>query len=112
MEKEFHERYEYARKRIKEKKLLYYHFILFIVGSLFMYVANELLEYGLPNQWYKWGIVVWFFIFILHFIHVYITRKFMNKAWEKQQIEHLVNKQEKKIEQLNSKNESGNQNSI
>ena len=62
MEKEFHERYEYARNRIKEKKFLYYHFILFVVGSLFMYVANELLEYGLPTVWYKLAIVIWFFI--------------------------------------------------
>jgi hypothetical protein len=108
MEKEFHERYEYARNRIKEKKFLYYHFILFIVGSLFMYVANELLEYGLPNLWYKWAIVVWFFILILHFIRIYIVKKFMSKAWEQQQIEHLMQKQEKKINQLESKINSEN----
>jgi hypothetical protein len=108
MDKEFYDRYEYARTRIKEKKLLYYHFILFISGSLFMYVANELLEYGLPNLWYKWAIAVWFFIFILHFIRVFITQKFMNKAWEQQQIEHLMSKQEKKIEQLDSQINSKN----
>ncbi|RYG14734.1 MAG: 2TM domain-containing protein [Chitinophagaceae bacterium] len=94
--------------RIKEKKFLYYHFILFIVGSLFMYVANELLEYGLPNLWYKWAIVVWFFILILHFIRIYIVKKFMSKAWEQQQIEHLIQKQEKKINQLESKINSEN----
>lgn len=110
MQKEFHERYEYARNRIKEKKFLYYHFIFFIIGSLFMFVANELLEYGLPTLWYKWAIVIWFFIFILHFIRVYITKRFMNKAWEQQQIEHLIAKQDKKIEQLNSKLDSENQN--
>ncbi|CAM3994056.1 2TM domain-containing protein [Flavobacterium antarcticum] len=110
MQKEFHERYEYARNRIKEKKFLYYHFIFFIIGSLFMFVANELLEYGLPTLWYKWAIVIWFFIFTLHFIRVYITKRFMNKAWEQQQIEHLIAKQDKKIEQLNSKLDSENQN--
>ena len=35
IDKEQHEKYEYARKRIKQKKRLYYHFILFLVGSLF-----------------------------------------------------------------------------
>jgi len=109
MDKDFQERYEYARSRIIEKKFLYYHFILFLVGSLFMFVANELLHYGLPNLWYKWGIVIWFFIFLLHFIRVYITKRFMNKAWEQQQIEHLMNKQEKKIEQLNRKINTENQ---
>lgn len=108
MDKEFHERYEYARNRIKEKKFLYYHFIFFVVGSLFMYVANDLLEYGWPNQWYKWGIVIWLFIIILHFIRVYITKRFMNKAWEQQQIEHLISKQDKKIDQLNANFNSEN----
>ena len=103
MQKEFRERYEYARNRIQAKKFLYYHFVLFIVGSLFMFVANELLEYGMPTLWYKWAIVIWFFVFILHFIRVYITKRFMNKAWENQQIEHLMRKQDKKIDQLNSK---------
>ena len=103
MQKEFRERYEYARNRIQAKKFLYYHFVLFIVGSLFMFVANELLEYGMPTLWYRWAIVVWFFLFMLHFIRVYITKRFMNKAWENQQIEHLMRKQDKKIDQLNSK---------
>ena len=108
MQKEFQERYEYARNRLKAKKFLYYHFVLFIVGSLFMFVANELLEYGMPTLWYKWGIVIWFFLFMLHFIRVYITKRFMNKARENQQIEHLMRKQEKKIDQLNSKYNSEN----
>ena len=108
MQKEFQERYEYARNRLKAKKFLYYHFVLFIVGSLFMFVANELLEYGMPTLLYKWAIVIWFFLFMLHFIRVYITKRFMNKAWENQQIEHLMRKQEKKIDQLNSKYNSEN----
>ena len=108
MQKEFQERYEYAKNRIRAKKFLYYHFVLFIVGSLFMFVANELLEYGMPTLWYRWAIVIWFFLFILHFIRVYITKRFMNKAWENQQIEHLMRKQEKKIDQLNSKYNSEN----
>ena len=99
MQKEFQERYEYARNRLKAKKFLYYHFVLFIVGSLFMFVANELLEYGMPTLWYKWAIVIWFFLFMLHFIRVYITKRFMNKAWENQQIEHLMQKQ-KLVEEL------------
>jgi biopolymer transport protein ExbB/TolQ len=103
MEKGFYDRYEYARNRIKEKKFLYYHFILFAVGSLFMYVANDLLEYGMPTLWYKWSIAIWSFIFILHFIRTYVTQRFMNKAWEQEQIEHLMSKQDKKINQLNSK---------
>lgn len=35
MENNQHELYEYARRRMKQKKRLYFHFILFFVGSIF-----------------------------------------------------------------------------
>ncbi len=103
MEKEAHEQYEYARGRIRQKKVLYFHFVLFLIGSLFMFVANELLEFGQPTRWDIWASTVWFFILILHFIKVYITDRFMNKEWERQQIERLMAKQKNKIDQLEIK---------
>jgi len=103
MEKEAHEQYEYARKRIKQKKVLYFHFVLFLVGSLFMFVANEFFKIGEPMEWDIWATTIWFFIWILHFIKVYITDRFMNKAWENEQIERLVARQKNKLQQLESK---------
>ncbi len=100
MDKETHELYEYARKRIKQKKYLYYHFVFFLIGSLFMFVANELLDYGQPTRWDIWGSTAWFFVIILHFVNVYITNRFMNKEWERDQVERLMTKQKNKIEQL------------
>ncbi|PZQ77268.1 MAG: hypothetical protein DI548_17175, partial [Flavobacterium johnsoniae] len=47
--------------------------------------------------------VIWGFIFVLHFIRVFITDSFMNKNWERSQIDKLVAKQERKIQQLQSK---------
>ena len=52
------------------------------------------------NSWYLWIISIWVFLFILHFIKVFITDSFMNKKWERDQIDRLIGKQEKKIEQL------------
>ncbi|UMY65915.1 MULTISPECIES: 2TM domain-containing protein [unclassified Flavobacterium] len=99
-----HELYENARKRIRQKKVLCYHFVLFLVGSLFMYVANELLETADDRVvWYPWTITIWFFLMILHFIKVYIIDRFMNKEWERDQIERLIARQEKKIEQLEAR---------
>ncbi|HEX8576004.1 MAG TPA: 2TM domain-containing protein [Flavobacterium sp.] len=106
MEKEVHEQYEYARRRIKQKKNLYFHFVLFLIGSLFMFAINVLLKIGKPTDWYIWGIIAWFFVFILHFINVYITNRFMNKNWEREQIEKLVAKQQNKLGQLESKAEA------
>jgi len=103
MEKELQEQYEYARKRIRQKKVLYFHFILFLLGSLFMYVANALMEVGAPNIWYTWAVAGWLFLLILHFIKVYITDRFMNKDWEREQVDKLVTKQQNRLEKIRQK---------
>lgn len=108
MEKEQHEKYEYARRRIKQKKRLYFHFVLFLVGSLFFILTDKLYNVQPFEDWYLWAVTIWFFLFILHFIKVYITDRFMNKEWEREQIERLVALQEKRIEQLKAKIEKEN----
>ncbi len=100
MEKEQHEQYEYARKRLKQKKGLYFHFVLLILGSIFMFIANHFAVFGIAFNWAIWVIAFWSFLFILHFIKVFITDRFMNKKWERDQIDKLVAKQEQKMGQL------------
>ena len=95
-----HELYEYARLRLKQKKRLYFHFVLFVLGSIFCLIANKILGVIPETNWYLWAITIWAFIFVLHFIRVFITDSFMNKKWEREQIDKLIAKQERKIEQL------------
>jgi hypothetical protein len=103
MENELHEQYEYARRRIKQKKNLYFHFVVFLIGNLFMFIANHFFQIGAPYQWYIWVLTAWLFLLILHFIKIYITDRFMNKNWEREQIDRLVAKQKQKIEQIEAK---------
>jgi hypothetical protein len=100
MEKDQHELYEYARRRIKQRKLLYFHFVLFSIMSIFMFVANKWMGLGEPTNWFCWVSTFWFFLLILHFIKVFITDRFMNKNWEREQINKLITKQEIKIAEL------------
>ena len=100
MERELNEQYEYARRRIKQKKRLYFHFVVFVLGSLTLFLGHNFLNSTLITEWYLWIITVWLFLFILHFIKVFITDRFMNKDWEREQIDRLVTLQKKKIEQL------------
>ena len=102
---EQHELYENARSRVKQNKRLYYHFVVFLVGSLLLYVANKLLNFGedIIENWYLWAILIWFIFLILHSIDVFITKKFMGKDWERRQTEKLVDKQERKIEKIAKK---------
>jgi 2TM domain len=106
METSQHEQYEYARQRIKQKKKLYFHFVLLFLGSILLFVLNKILNIGEPTNWYLWAITIWIFIFTLHFIKVFITDSFMNKNWERTQIDKLITKQQRKMEQLQSKVES------
>jgi len=105
MENNQHELYEYARRRMKQKKLLYFHFILFFVGSIFFVLTHRVLipDFYPDTHWDLWAIVIWGFLFVLHFIRVFITDSFMNKNWERAQIDKMVAKQERKMQQIQSK---------
>jgi membrane-bound metal-dependent hydrolase YbcI (DUF457 family) len=100
MESNHHELYEYARQRLKQKKRLYFHFVFLVLGSIFTIIINKLLNVYPETNWFLWVITILSFIFILHFIKVFITDSFMNKNWERTQIDKLIQKQERKIEQL------------
>lgn len=94
------ELFEHARKRVKQKKWLYTHFVLFLIGSVFLIVLNKFLNVAPQYDWFVWAILIWLFIFIIHFVNVFITHKFMGEKWQKKQIEKLVLKQEIKISKL------------
>ncbi len=102
MDQEQHELYENARKRVKQKKGLYFHFLLFLIGSVFLIILNKVLKVGetFMEDWFVWAIFAWLFLFILHFVNVFITHKFMGKDWERRQTEKLVLKQELKIAKM------------
>ena len=102
---EQHELYENARKRTKQKKRLYLHFVIFVVGSVFLFVMDRVLRVGegYIEDWFVWAILLWSFFWILHFINVFITKRFMGKEWERKQTEKLVAKQEKRIGKIKKK---------
>ncbi len=104
MEQINYELYENARKRIKQKRNLFVHFVLFFVGSVFLLVIEKLFNVGVayPN-WSYWIILLWAFLFILHFVNVFITKRFMNKQWEREEIDKLVAKQKRRIGELEKK---------
>lgn len=104
MEKAPQELYEYARRRIKQKKRLYFHFVLLLVGTLFMFIINKLLNIEKKYDWFLWAGTAWCFFFILHFIKVFITDRFMNKNWERAEIDKLVQKQGRKLTELERHN--------
>ncbi|SIR10349.1 2TM domain-containing protein [Maribacter ulvicola] len=97
---EQHELLENAQKRVKQKKRLYTHFVVFLVGSVFLVLINKILKYGQEYNWFVWAITFWGFLFVLHIFNVFITNKFMGNDWERTQREKLVEKQKKRIAEM------------
>ncbi|WP_460219952.1 dihydrofolate reductase [Psychroserpens sp. MEBiC05023] len=96
---------KYAEKRIKQKKRVYIHFVIFLIGSVILILANTVLGIGkdikiVGLDWFVIAIVLWLALFIYHFVSVFITHSFMGKDWEDQQREALVAKQQLRIEKL------------
>ena len=94
-----------AQKRIRQKKRLYIHFVIFLIGAFFLILANTVLGIAkdftlFGKEWFLFAILLWLFFFIYHAFNVFITYKFMGKAWEQKQLDKLVNIQQLRIEKL------------
>ena len=99
--KDQHEVYEKARKRVQQKKRLYYHFVLFLVGSVFLIVLNLFFKVGEQfGEWFKYAVSLWFFLWVLHFCNVYFIKRFFDKDWERIQTEKLIAKHNNRLEKL------------
>ncbi|MGD1947978.1 MAG: 2TM domain-containing protein [Croceivirga sp.] len=97
---EQHELLENAQKRIKQKRRLFTHFVIFLIGSVFLILINKILKYGEQYDWFIWAITAWAFLFIIHAFNVFITHKFIGKDWERSQREKLVARQKKRIAEI------------
>jgi len=97
------EQYQYARARVKQKKRLMQHFVLFLAGSVILIIINPILGIGKEffiKNWFVWAILIWALLFLVHLLNVFMLNKFMGKEWEDRQIEKLKAKQEARIAEL------------
>ncbi len=97
--------FENARARAHQKKRLFQHFVIFLVGSVLLIVVNVVIGYRedytiLGYNWFVWAVLLWAFFFFIHVINVWVTNSFMGKEWEQKQLEKLVKKQKERIAEL------------
>lgn len=105
IDKEQLELIENAQKRIRQKKRLYVHFVIFLIGAIFLILANTVLGIGedvklFDINWFVYAILAWLFLFLYHAFNVFVTHKFMGKDWEKAQLDKLVAQQQNRIDKL------------
>ncbi|MDR5589467.1 2TM domain-containing protein [Christiangramia sp. SM2212] len=99
------ELYENARTRAKQKKRLFQHFVVFLIGAVFLIVLNVVIGYQedfkpLGYNWFVWAVLLWTLLFLIHFFNVFIVNSFMGKEWETKQVDKLVKKQKARIAKL------------
>ena len=94
-----------AQRRIRQKKRFYSHTIVFVIFSLLLFTFNVGL--GFKNEikiatlnWSVIIILIWFVFLFWHFLNVFLFQAFMGAAWEQQQLEKLVSKQQVRIEKI------------
>ncbi|MDT0677127.1 2TM domain-containing protein [Autumnicola musiva] len=108
LDAENRELYEYARKRTLQKKRLFQHFVVFLIGSVFLIVLNVVIKFKedfqpLGYNWFVWAVLLWALIFLIHFFNVFVINTFMGKEWQDRQMELLVKKQKEKIAKMKDK---------
>lgn len=101
--KDQHLLYEEARKRAKQKKGLYFHFVLFLIGSVFIIALNKYLGVMPEYDWYLWVVIAWLFILVIHTFNVFVINRFFGGEWERKTTESLIAKHEKKSLKLEKK---------
>ncbi len=102
------ELYENARRRAKQKKRLFQHFVFFLVGSVFLIILNVVIGFKeefkpLGYNWFLWVVLLWALLFTIHLLNVFIISSFMGKEWEAKEVDKLVKKQKARIDQLQKK---------
>lgn len=105
IDKEQMELIKNAQRRIKQKRRLYIHFVIFLIGAVFLIILNTVLGLGdtikiFGMDWFVFAILAWLFLFVYHLFNVFVTHKFMGKEWEQQQMDKLVAKQKARISEL------------
>ncbi len=108
LETDQRELYENARRRTVQKRRLFQHFVIFLVGGVLLIILNVVIGYRqdltpLGYDWFVLAILTWTFFFLIHLINVFVTDSFMGKKWEQRQLEELVRKQKDRIEELQKK---------
>lgn len=108
LETDQRELYEYARRRTVQKRRLFQHFVIFLVGAVILIILNVVIGYRqdftpLGYDWFVLAILIWTFFILVHFINVFVTDSFMGKKWEQRQLEKLVRKQKDRISEMQKK---------
>ena len=102
------ELFKTAQRRIKQKRRLYYHFIVFLIGAVLIILANTVFGLGesvtpFGRDWFVFAIGIWILLLLYHVLSVFIINRFLGKEWEQKQMDKLVAVQQARIDKIRNK---------
>jgi len=86
------EKYEEAKKRVKELKDFYRNLITYVAVNILLIVINLITS---PDSlWFYWVTIFWGIGIVLHASKVFILKgKFLGKEWEEKKIKEIMEKE-------------------
>lgn len=86
------QKFERAKKQVKEIKDFYAHALWFVFGMAFMIFIN--LKYSPQYLWFLWSLLGWGIGLFFHGARVFNWFPFMNKDWEEKKIKQFMEEED------------------
>ncbi len=88
------EKYERARKRVKDIKDFYRDLISYAAINLMLIIIN--LVTSPRNLWFYWVTIFWGIAVLLHAIKVFVLKgRFLGEEWEEKKVREIMEKEER-----------------
>ena len=97
LSQEQYQLFKTAETYLRRKRLLYIHFCVFVLGCIFFYVANKLLNFAPQYDWYLWASLLWLFLWCCHAMNVFVFDRFLGKEWQDKQRQRLIQIQQQRL---------------
>jgi 2TM domain-containing protein len=85
------ERYERARRRVRELRAFYVHLTVFVAVNILLHVINFATAPG--AYWAFWPLLGWGIGLLAHALATYRWMPFAGKEWEERKIRELMDKE-------------------
>ncbi len=83
------QKYQRAAKKVKRKRGFIIHSVIFLFGSIFLFLAN--ITFLFPREpWFLAPVGIWFMIMVLHALYAFTG--LLTKEWEEEQIDKELKK--------------------
>lgn len=86
------EKYEQAKKRVKQLKAFYNHLLIYVIINALLFVINFVVSPG--SWWFYWVTIFWGIAVLWQGIGILSRNRFLGKDWEDKKIKEYMEKEE------------------